>query len=111
MYHKAKQDVYKRQTVFREDTTLYAQWAVTGELTHAQAPVIDWVTKAVKAEVGDISNGLYVDAVSPDGGTLLYRWYRSDTASNENGTPIAVSYTHLDVYKRQEPSSWWRMSG
>lgn len=75
-------------TVFREDTTLYAQWAVTGELTHAQAPVIDWVTKAVKAEVGDISNGLYVDAVSPDGGTLLYRWYRSDTASNENGTPI-----------------------
>ena len=25
---------------------------------------------------------------SPDGGTLLYKWYRSDTASNENGTPI-----------------------
>ena len=75
-------------TVFREDTTLYAHWAATGELTHAQVPVIEWVTKAVKAEVGDINNGLYVDAKSPDGGTLLYKWYRSDTASNENGTPI-----------------------
>ena len=75
-------------TVFREDTTLYAHWAATGELTHAQAPVIDWVTKSVKAEIGDISNGLYVDAKSPDGGTLLYKWYRSDTASSENGTPI-----------------------
>ena len=75
-------------TVFRKDTTLYAHWAVTGKLTHAQAPKIEWVTKSVKAEVGDVNNGLYVDAVSPDGGTLLYRWYRSDTASNENGTPI-----------------------
>jgi uncharacterized repeat protein (TIGR02543 family) len=75
-------------TVFREDTTLYAQWAPTGELTHAQAPVIDWVTKSVKAEVGDISNGLYVDALSPDGGTLSYQWYKSDTASNENGTLV-----------------------
>lgn len=75
-------------TVFREDTTLYAHWAATGELTHAQAPVIEWVTKAVKAEIGDISNGLYVDAKSPDGGTLLYKWYRSDTGGNENGTPI-----------------------
>lgn len=75
-------------TVFREDTTLYAHWAVTGELTHAQPPKIEWVTKSVKTEVGHISNGLYVDAVSPDGGTLLYRWYKSDTASNENGTPI-----------------------
>ena len=72
-------------TVFREDTTLYAQWAVTGELTHAQAPVIDWVTKA---EVGDISNGLYVDAVSPDGGTLLYRWYRSADGSTTGGTKV-----------------------
>lgn len=75
-------------TVFREDTTLYAHWAATGELTHAQAPVIEWVTKAVKAEMGDINNGLYVDAKSLDGGTLLYKWYRSDTASNGNGTPI-----------------------
>ncbi len=75
-------------TVFREDTMLYAHWAATGELNHAQPPVIDWVTKSVKAEVGYISNGLYVDAVSPDGGTLLYQWYRSDTASNQNGTPI-----------------------
>ncbi len=75
-------------TVFREDTTLYAHWAATGELTHAQAPVIEWVTSSVKAEVGDISSELYVRAKSPDGGTLLYRWYRSDTASNENGTPV-----------------------
>ncbi len=75
-------------TVFREDTTLYAHWAVTGELTHAQAPEIEWVTKSVKAEVGDISNGLYVDAVSLDGGDLSYQWYRSDTASNENGTLV-----------------------
>ncbi len=75
-------------TVFREDTTLYAHWDATGELTHAQPPVIEWVTKSVKTEVGHISNGLYVDAVSPDGGTLLYRWYKSDTDSNENGTLI-----------------------
>ena len=74
--------------VFREDTTLYAHWAATGELTHAQAPEITWVTKSVKTEVNDISNGLYVEADSPDGGRLSYQWYRSDTASNENGTLI-----------------------
>mgnify|MGYP001661113113 CR=1 FL=1 len=75
-------------TVFREDTDLYAHWAATGELTHAQAPEITSVTNAVKAEMGDISNNLYVRADSPDGGRLSYQWYRSDTASNENGTLI-----------------------
>ena len=75
-------------TVFREDTDLYAHWSPTGELTHAQAPEIDWETKSIKAEVNDVSNYLFVSATSPDGGRLSYRWYKSDTASNENGTLV-----------------------
>lgn len=75
-------------TVFREDTDLYAHWSPTGELTHAQAPEIDWATKSIKAEVNDVSNYLFVSATSPDGGRLSYRWYKSDTASNENGTLV-----------------------
>ena len=83
-------------TVFRADATLYARWSATGELTHAQEPEIEWVTDKIRAEKGETGHNLRVDAVSPDGGTLLYRWYRSDAASNENGTliPKAEYYSY-----------------
>ncbi|MCL2046744.1 MAG: S-layer homology domain-containing protein, partial [Oscillospiraceae bacterium] len=69
---------------------------IVNPLVNAQQPIITNQPSNVTVTVNNAAN-LSVTAISPDGGTLSYQWYRNTTASYIGGTLITgatnTSYT------------------
>jgi hypothetical protein len=74
---------------------------LNGNTLPTQKPVINTQPTGQRVPLNGTVSPLTVEAVSADGGTLSYQWYRSATATNTGGTIIngatSASYTPTTV--------------